>query len=276
MKRRLINRALTITTGIAAVVAVAIFLAIIAAVLVRGFSSLSWSFITQPTRGAGAEGGILYQIAGTMILIATSIVISVPIAAGIGIVLQMYCAPRTRRWLESILHALNGVPSIVFGLVGFAFFFKLLAWRKSWLAGGLLLAVMILPTLVVAFVERLRAIPRDSVLASIGLGLGRGDVVRTLLLPRAAGGLFTGTLLGLARAAGETAPIMFTAAIFSGATLPSCSRAAVPHIRPRAGLAQSANDRQLVGNCRRAHCHRGRALRTRAAIATADRGGGTR
>jgi phosphate transport system permease protein len=220
MKRRFINRALTITTGIAAVVAVAIFLAIIGAVLVRGFSSLSWSFITQPTRGAGAEGGILYQIAGTLILIATSIVIAVPIAAGIGIVLQMYCAPRTRRWLESILHALNGVPSIVFGLVGFAFFFKLLAWRKSWLAGGLLLAVMILPTLVVAFVERLRAIPRDAVLASIGLGLGRGDVVRTLLLPRAAGGLATGTLLGLARAAGETAPIMFTAAIFSGATLP--------------------------------------------------------
>src|SRR5213075_3418176 len=73
---------------------------------------------------------------------------------------------------------------------------------------------------VVAFIERLRAIPRPAVLAAFGLGLRRGDVVRTVLVPQAVSGLFTGTLLGLARAAGETAPIMFTAAVFDGATLP--------------------------------------------------------
>jgi phosphate transport system permease protein len=105
-------------------------------------------------------------------------------------------------------------------LIGFAFFFELLELEKSWLAGGMLLALMILPTLVVAFVEKLRAIPRDIIEAAFALGLRRGDVVRTVLLPQGASGLVTGTLLGVARAAGETAPIMFTAAIFAGATVP--------------------------------------------------------
>lgn len=220
MRRRAFDVAFTAVTAIAAFVAVTLFVGILATVIYRGFDALSWRFLVDDTRAAGAEGGIVYQIAGTAILVLTAIATAVPLAAGVGIWLVMYARGSARRWFESLLHALNGIPSIVFGLLGFAFFFELLDLKKSWLAGGLLLALMILPTLVVAFVEKLRAIPRTTIDAAFGLGLRRGDVVRTVLLPQGVAGLVTGTLLGIARAAGETAPIMFTAAIFAGATTP--------------------------------------------------------
>ena len=220
MKRRAFDYAFTAVAAVAAAGAVTLFAAILAVVVYRGLDALSWSFLSQDTRAAGAEGGIVYQIAGTAILVLTATLTAVPLAAGAGIWLFMYARPAARRWFESVLHAVNGIPSIVFGLIGFAFFFKILELRKSWLAGGLLLALMILPTLVVAFVEKLRSIPAMTIDAAFGLGLRRGDVVRTVVLPQGASGLVTGTLLGMARAAGETAPIMFTAAIFSGATLP--------------------------------------------------------
>lgn len=220
MRRRVSDVAFTAITAAAAAIAVAIFLAILGVVVYRGFDALSWRFLVEDTRGAGAEGGIVYQIAGTFILVLTATVVAVPLAAGSGIWLVMYARESPRRSFEAFLHALNGIPSIVFGLVGFAFFFRFLDMKKSWLSGGLLLSVMILPTLVVAFVEKLRAIPRDTILAAFGLGMRRGDVVRGVLIPQGAPGLVTGTLLGIGRAAGETAPIMFTAAIFAGATLP--------------------------------------------------------
>lgn len=220
MRRRAFDFAFTAVAALAAAGAVTLFIAILAVVVYRGFDALSWSFLSEDMRAAGAEGGIVYQIAGTAILVLTATVTAVPLAAGAGIWLAMYAGGAARRSFESILHAVNGIPSIVFGLIGFAFFFEVLELKKSWLAGGLLLALMILPTLVVAFVEKLRSIPRETIDAAFGLGLRRGDVVRTVLLPQGATGLVTGTLLGIARAAGETAPIMFTAAIFSGATVP--------------------------------------------------------
>jgi phosphate transport system permease protein len=220
VRRRLLDRAVTTIAAIAAVVAAGTFATVIGLVVSRGWRAISWNFLTTATAEAGSAGGVLYQLIGTLILIATAIAIAIPIAAGVGVWLHIYATGRMRAIVAPALHATNGVPSIVFGLVGFAFFFHFLNMKKSWLAGGILLAIMILPTLVVAFLERLRAIPRDSLLAAFGLGLGRGDIVRTVLMPQAASGLLTGTLLGLARAAGETAPIMFTAAVFSGATLP--------------------------------------------------------
>jgi phosphate transport system permease protein len=220
MKRRVLNGAFTAVTAIAAIVSVTLFAAILAVVVYRGFGALSWRFLIEDTRGAGAEGGIVYQIAGTLILVLTATIVAVPLAAGAGVWLVMYAREPARRAFEAVLHGVNGIPSIVFGLIGFAFFFRFLAMKKSWLAGGLLLAMMILPTLVVSFVEKLRAIPQETILAAFGLGLRRGDVVRSVLVPQGISGLVTGMLLGIGRAAGETAPIMFTAAIFSGATLP--------------------------------------------------------
>ena len=221
MRRRLLDRLFTGCAALAALVAVASLLIVIGHVVVRGFGAISVKFLTEQIRSVGAAGGIFYQLAGTLILVAGAAAIAVPIAAAFGLVLTVYARPgRSRIALEAMLHALNGVPSIVFGLFGLALFVQLLGWSKSWLAGAILLGLMIVPTVAVAFVEKLRAIPAATIEAAVGLGLSRSEVVRTVLLPQAASGLLTGTLLGLARAAGETAPIMFTAVIFAGATWP--------------------------------------------------------
>ena len=222
MRRRLTDRLFTLFAAAGAAAALLIITTVVGLVLLRGAPALSWEFLSEQARLVGAEGGIVYQLLGTVILIITAGAIAVPIAAGVGLYHQMYVrSDRGRRSLEALLHALNGIPSIVFGLFGLAFFVQLLGMKKSWLAGGIILAMMILPTVTVAFLEKLRAIPAASIEAAFGLGLRRNHIAWSLLLPQGAAGLVTGTLLGLARAAGETAPIMFTAVIFAGATVPN-------------------------------------------------------
>src|SRR5690606_25177133 len=115
-----------------------------------------------------------------------------------------------RRILSLTLSILNGMPSILFGIFGMIVFVHGLEWGKSWLAGGIVLALMILPTVTVALAERMAALPPRYLEAAAGLGLSRSQVVRSVILPQTADGLITGSLLGVARAAGETAPIMFT------------------------------------------------------------------
>jgi len=112
------------------------------------------------------------------------------------------------------------LPSIVFGLFGFIVFVQGCGWGKSWLVGGIVLALSMLPTVALALIDRLKAIPAKYVEAAAGLGLSRTQIIWAVLLPQSWGGLLTGLFLGLARSAGETAPIMFTATIFAGATLP--------------------------------------------------------
>ncbi len=142
-------------------------------------------------------------------------------ATGVALVHGVYLLSdraRARLWL--LLATLNGVPSILFGLFGLLVFVKFLGWGKSWLAGGILLGVMILPTVTMALIERIASLPAKYVEAAAGLGLRPSQIVWSVILPQSANGLVTGSLLGLARAAGETAPIMFTATIFAGATFP--------------------------------------------------------
>lgn len=221
MRRRLFDRLFTVAIGAAALAAVGVLLGVVGLVFSRGAGALSWTFFTEQVRSVGAEGGILFQAVGTLILIASAAAFAVPVAAGTAFAVVLYAPAGLRRPLEGALHALNGIPSIVFGLFGLALFVRFLGLGKSWLAGGLLLGLVILPTVSVAFLEKLRAIPAATVEAATGLGLSRGALVTTVLLPHAASGLVSGTLLGLARAAGETAPVMFTAVIFAGATVPT-------------------------------------------------------
>lgn len=221
MRRRLFDRLFTLAAASAAAVAVGVLLGVLGLVVARGAGALSITFLTEQVRSVGAEGGIFFQAVGTLILVATAGAFAVPVAAATALGVLLYAPGSLRRPLEAALHALNGIPSIVFGLFGLVFFFQLLGLGKSWLSGGLLLGLMIVPTVAVAFLEKLRAIPPATVEAATGLGLSRGALVTTVLLPQAASGLVTGTLLGLARAAGETAPILFTAVIFAGATFPT-------------------------------------------------------
>lgn len=203
------------------VVTVSTLASILIIVALRGWSALGLDFVTSVLTGSGSSGGVAGHILGTAILVGTAIAISVPVAAGTGILSVFYMrSERAKNLLDVALQSLNGIPSIIFGLVGLAILVRAGGLGKSWLGGGIVLGAMILPTVTVAFIEKLRAVPRRTIEAAHGLGLRKADVVRDVLIPQGAGGLASGTFLGLARAAGETAPIMFTAAIFAGPAIP--------------------------------------------------------
>ncbi|MFA6954401.1 MAG: ABC transporter permease subunit [Thermoanaerobaculia bacterium] len=220
-RRRMLDRLFTVAMAAFGLATLCALFTVVGIVVWRGAGAISPSFLLDELRGAGADGGVFYHIAGTAILVATAALVALPISIAIGLMSHGYLGDgRGRRAIEAVLHALNAVPSIVFGLAGLALFVNTFRWQKSWLAGGIVLGLMIVPTVAVAFLEKLRAIPAHTIEAASGLGLRRSMISTAVLLPQAASGLVTGLLLGLARAAGETAPIMFTAVIFSGATIP--------------------------------------------------------
>lgn len=208
-------------TALCAIVAVALLVGLVTVIAQRGGPAVTWNFLTEQIRLVGAAGGIFWNLVGTLILLATAFATCAPLAIGLALVERVWLRREgPRRLLRTLLYTLNGVPSIVFGIFGFVVFVQWCGWGKSWLCGGLVLGFMMLPTVTVSLLERLKAIPSKYVEAAAGLGLNRAQIVWAVLLPQAWGGLVTGSLLGLARAAGEVAPIMFTATIFAGATLP--------------------------------------------------------
>jgi phosphate transport system permease protein len=220
--RRWLDRGFLVAAALCGAGACAILLGIAGSILWRGLTVLDWGFLTREAAGAGASGGVSHEIAGTLILIGTALAVGAPLALGVALVQAVYVQnPRLRRALLVALYTANAVPSILFGIAGLLVFTRFLGWGKSWLAGGILLGLMILPTLSVALIERLRSLPRKYLEAAAGLGLSRSQIVWSVLVPQSAAGLVSGSLLGLARAAGETAPILFAAAVFSGAGLPS-------------------------------------------------------
>lgn len=223
--RKLADVLVAIVAGCCALISVGLLAGLVAVIAARGIPALSWSFFTEQIRMVGAAGGIFWNLLGTIILLVTACIACTPLSVGLALLERVWLPDgRSRRWLRTTLYALNGLPSILFGLFGFIVFVQWCGWGKSWLAGGLVLALSMLPTATLSLIERLRAIPAKYTEAAAALGLNRAQIVWAVLLPQARGGLITGTLLGLARAAGETAPIMFTATIFAGATFPTAIR----------------------------------------------------
>ena len=219
--RRTFDRLVTAGACVCGGLAVGMMLLILGAIAWRGSSAVSWQFLTEQIRLVGAAGGVFYNVVGTLILLLTALTVSLPLATAAGLVHGVYLRThrgKERLWL--LLSILNGVPSILFGLFGLIVFVKYLGWGKSWLTGGILLGIMMVPTVAVSLIERIQAMPRKYGETAAGLGMGQSQIIWSVILPQCVGGLVTGSLLGLARAAGETAPIMFTATIFAGATLP--------------------------------------------------------
>jgi phosphate transport system permease protein len=207
----------------AAVAAVLLILAVILFDIVsKGLPALSWEFLTTAPRNLGREGGILPAIVGTLYLVLGAIAVALPIGVGAAIYLAEYQRGNLpTRLIRSGVDLLNGTPSIVFGLFGFSVLVLYLHFGVSLLAGQVTLGLMVLPTIVRTAEEALRQVPRAVREGSLALGATKWQTIRRVVLPPATAGIITGTILSLGRAAGETAPILFTAAVFSQRHLPS-------------------------------------------------------
>ena len=188
----------------------------------RGWRAITWTFLTQPPMDSMTKGGILPCIVGTVCLSLGAIITALPIGIASAIYLNEYAFQgRALRIIRLGINNLAGVPSVVFGLFGLAFFVVYLKMGVSILAGALTLGVLTLPVIIGATEEALRAVPETYREASLGLGATKWQTIYRVVLPAALPGILTGGILGLSRAAGETAPIMFTAAVFFTPSLPS-------------------------------------------------------
>ncbi len=190
-------------------------------IVVNGASHVSWEFLTGPPRDLGRSGGIFPAIIGTLYLLGGAMAVAVPPGVGAGIYLSEYAkGGKITTVIRSGIDNLNGTPSIVFGLFGFAFLVLYLNFGISLLAGIMTLGFMVLPTIVRTTEEAVKSVPQSLREASLAVGASKWQTIRKVVLPPAAPGVITGVILSIGRAAGETAPIMFTAAVFSQTFLP--------------------------------------------------------
>jgi phosphate transport system permease protein len=204
----------------AAIVVIPI-LYIIAYIIYHGSSAISWEFLTALPNSGMKAGGIMPAIIGTFLLTIGTAIVAVPIGVGASIYLAEYAGDTlmTRAIRIAIIN-LAGIPSVVYGLFGLGLFVIFLNFGTSILAGSLTLGIMTLPIIISTGEEALRAVPQSFRLVSMSLGGTRWQTIRKVVLPQALPGIITGIILGLERAAGETAPILFTVAAFFLPRLP--------------------------------------------------------
>jgi phosphate transport system permease protein len=181
----------------------------------KGGGALSWGFLSQPPRHGMTEGGIFPAIMGTFLVTIVTGILAIPLGMFAAIYLNEY-AKQTRltRIIRLSIRNLSGVPSIVYGLFGVILFVNILRFGTSILSAGLTLGLLTLPWTITASEEALKTIPNSYREGALALGATKWQAIRTNVLPYAVPGMLTGTVLGLARAAGETAPILFTGAAF--------------------------------------------------------------
>lgn len=187
----------------------------------NGIGAISWEFITKPPTHSMTQGGIMPAILGTIYLTMGAIAVGLPLGIASAIYLTEYARQgRIVRLIKVGINCLAGVPSVVFGLFGLGFFVIFLKFGSSILSGSLTLGFLILPTIIGASEEALKAVPQTFREASLSLGVSKWQTIYRIVLPNALPGILTGSILGIGRAAGETAPIMFTAAAYFTAKLP--------------------------------------------------------
>ncbi len=207
--------------GLATVLVVAPIILTIFYMVKNGAAAVTWEFLTQPPRSGMKEGGIFPAIVGTVILIIGTMICSLPLGILSAVYLVEYAKDNlfTRLIKLSVVN-LSGIPSIVYGLFGFAVFVTFLRFGTSIIAGALTLSIMSLPVIITATKEALESVPYSFREISLSLGATKWQTVRHCVLPYAIPGILTGTVLSLSRAAGETAPILFTVAAFYLPRLP--------------------------------------------------------
>jgi phosphate transport system permease protein len=194
---------------------------IVGYIYAQGIPGVSLEFLTAMPREGMRAGGILPAIIGTFWLTLGTAIVAVPLGVGAAIYLAEYASDN--RWTRVIRIAiinLAGIPSVVYGLFGLGLFVLFLQFGTSILAGSLTLAIMTIPVIISTAEEALRAVPSSFRVVSVSLGGTKWQTIRKVVLPQALPGILTGVILGLERAAGETAPILFTVASFFLPRLP--------------------------------------------------------
>jgi len=213
--------AFALLTAMAIVVVVPIVV-VVGYIVVQGAKAVSWEFLTTFPSNGMREGGIYPAIIGTVILTFGTAIVCMPIAIGAAIYLAEYARDT---WLTRAIRLaivnLAGIPSVVYGLFGLGMFVLFLGLGTSIVAGSLTLGLMTMPVIISTAEEALLTVPQSFRVVSRSLGATRWQTIRQVVLPNALPGILTGVILGLERAAGETAPILFTVAAFYLPQLPS-------------------------------------------------------
>jgi phosphate transport system permease protein len=200
---------------------VAILFIILGFIVVRGFSAISWKFLTSMPEDGMTKGGIFPAIVGTLCLIAGSLIFAFPVGVLSGIYINEYLNENwLKRFIRTMTNNLAGVPSIVFGLFGMALFVNTLKFGDSIIAGSLTLGLMVLPIIIRTTEEALKSVEESVRLGSYALGATKLQTIKRVVLPVSSPNIITGLILSVSRVSGETAPILFTVATYFLPRLP--------------------------------------------------------
>jgi phosphate transport system permease protein len=226
-KRYSVDHLFTIATWIAIALGLLVLATLLIDVFVDGLPRLSWAFLTSFPSRRPAEAGLLSALVGTIVLLFVTAIVAFPVGVGAGIFLEEFAKKTVFAQIVEInISNLAGVPSIIYGLLGLELFVRILSpitGGRSILAGALTISLLVLPIIIVATREALRAVPDSIRQAGYALGATRWQVVREQVLPVAAPGILTGTILALSRAIGETAPLITIGALTFISFLPEAS-----------------------------------------------------
>jgi phosphate transport system permease protein len=194
---------------------------IVVIIIQKGLPAINWQFLSDIPRQGMRAGGIFPAIIGTIYLVTGAIIFALPIGLLAAIYLSEYAKDNLlTRLIKLAIVNLAGVPSVVYGLFGLALFVVFFKFGASIISGSLTLGIMILPVIITTSREALESVPYSFREVSLSLGASKWQTIRHIVLPNAIPGILTGTILGLGRAAGETAPILFTVAAFYLPQLP--------------------------------------------------------
>jgi phosphate transport system permease protein len=208
--------------GLITVLTVLPVIAIILYILARGLPAISWEFLTAMPRDGMRQGGIFPAIVGTFYLTLGTAIFSVPLGIAAAIYISEYSTDNFwTRLIRITIINLAGIPSVVYGLFGLGLFVLFLKFGTSILAASLTLSIMTLPVIITTAEEAMRSVPQSFRVVSVSLGATRWETIWRIVLPQSMPGILTGVILGLERAAGETAPILFTGAAFFLPRLPN-------------------------------------------------------
>lgn len=211
-RRRAYDLAMRALVWLSALLTCALLVFLIGYIFLRGLPKISWQLLSTAPSYLQNTIGILPNLVNTLYLVVVAMLAALPLGVGAAIYLTEYAKSRTLvRIIEFAAETLSGIPSILFGLVGMLVFTHFMGLRAGILAGGLTLAVMILPTVIRTTQESLRTVPQSYREGALALGAGKFHMVRTVVLPSAIDGIVTGSILAVGRVVGESAALLFTA-----------------------------------------------------------------